>query len=49
MSVWVVDTGDRDVYVVADDECAAGEQVVALTGAPILYVEHYSDDEGDMP
>lgn len=48
MSVWVVDTGNSEIYVLAEDEVEAAEAVVAM-GEPVLYAEHYSDDDEDMP
>jgi len=47
-SVWVVDTGEREIYVLADDECEASEAVAAM-GENVVYAEHYSDDPEDMP
>jgi hypothetical protein len=51
-AVYVVDTGPksddpREIYVLADSEFDAAEQVAAL-GEPVNYVEHYSDDPADM-
>lgn len=48
MSVYVVDTGEREVYVLAEDECTAVEQVAA-TGENVKHAEFYSDDPADMP
>lgn len=48
MSVYVVDTGKREIYVFADSECDAAEQVAAM-GENVNYAEHYSDDPSDMP
>jgi hypothetical protein len=47
MSVFVVDTGEREIYVVASAEWEAAEKVTAL-GEPFLYAEHFSDDEDDV-
>lgn len=47
-AIWVVDTGEREIYVLAEDECDAAEQVAAM-GENVNYAEHYSDDEADMP
>jgi hypothetical protein len=47
-SVWVVDTGEREIYVLATDECAAAEAVAAM-GENVMYAEHYSDDSMDIP
>lgn len=43
-AVYVVDTGDEDIYVIADSECEA-----ALVGHEVNYAEHYSDDLTDLP
>ena len=48
MAVYVVDTGEQDLYVVADENYEAAEAVAAL-GEDIVDVEHYSDDETDVP
>ena len=48
MSVFVVDTGEQDLYVIADENFEAGEAVAAL-GERIVDVEHYSDDDDDVP
>lgn len=48
MAVYVVDTGEQDLYVIADENYEAAEAVAAL-GEDIVDVEHYSDDETDVP
>lgn len=48
MAIYVVDTGEREIYVVADEDYEAAEQVAAM-GENVLYAEHYSDDKEDMP
>lgn len=45
--VYVVDTGEREIYVLANSECEAAEHVAAL-GEPVNYAEWYSDDPTDM-
>ena len=47
MSVWVVDTGEREIYVLADSEVNAAEKVAA-TGEDVNYAEYYSDDPTDL-
>ena len=47
MSVYVVDTGEREIYVLADEDYEAAEHVAAL-GESVNYVEHYSDDPADI-
>jgi hypothetical protein len=49
MDVYVVDTGQEEVYVLASNEVDAAEQVVSMTGQPINYAEFYSDDPENMP
>ncbi len=44
----VVDTGEREVYMIADDDLDATEKAVARFGS-INYVEFYSDDPDDCP
>lgn len=48
MAIYVVDTGEREVYVRADADYLAGEKVAAL-GESVKYAEHFSDDESDVP
>lgn len=48
MSVYVVDTGEREVYVLADADYEAAEKVAA-TGESVLYAEWFSDDSSDLP
>ena len=48
MAVFVVDTGEQDLYVVADENYEAAECIAAL-GEKIVDVEHYSDDDTDVP
>lgn len=48
-AVYVVDTGDEDIYVIADSECEAVEHAAALVGHEVNYAEHYSDDLTDLP
>lgn len=49
MSVYVVDTGETEVYVIAESECEAAEQVAAMIGGPVNYAEWFSDDLEDVP
>lgn len=46
--VFVVDTGEMDLYVIADENYEAGEAVAAL-GEDVVDVEFYSDDVTDVP
>lgn len=48
--MYVVDTGECEMYVIAADEFEAAEKVTAL-GEPIEYVEHYldTDDPNESP
>lgn len=48
MKVYVVDTGSREVYLLAPDEFDAAERVAAL-GEGFNYVELYSEDPADLP
>lgn len=48
LQVFVVDTGEQELYVIAREDYEAGEHVAAL-GERVEYVEHYSDDVGDVP
>lgn len=48
MSVYVVDTGSEELYVLAEDECDAAEQVASM-GHEVNYAEFYSDDPADLP
>lgn len=48
-AVYVVDTGDEDIYVIADSECEAAEHAAALVGHEVNYAEHYSDNLTDLP
>lgn len=48
MSVFVVDTGEQDIYVIADENYEAAEAVAAL-GEDIVDVEFYSEDNDDVP
>ena len=48
MYVYVVDTGSREVYVLAPDEYDAAWRVADL-GEGFNYVEFYSDDPADLP
>lgn len=47
-SVYVVDTGKREVYVMAEHECEAAE-TVAAHGENVVYAEWFSDDITDAP
>jgi len=47
MEVYVVDTGQREIYVLAPDEFEAAEAVTAL-GEGFNYVEWFSDDPADV-
>lgn len=48
MDVYVVDTGEREIYVLADTDYEAAEQVTAL-GENVNYAEWYSDNPEDAP
>jgi hypothetical protein len=48
MSVYVVDTGERELYVLADEDYEAAE-LVAAVGESVNYAEFYSDDPDDIP
>jgi hypothetical protein len=47
VTVYVVDTGEREVYAIADEDYEAAEKVAAM-GENVLYAEHYSDDDADI-
>lgn len=44
--VYVVDTGERDIYVLANAEYEAAEKVAAM-GENVVYAEWYSNDPED--
>lgn len=46
--VYVVDTGEREVYVLAENEADACEQVSHM-GENVEYAEFFSDDPTDAP
>jgi hypothetical protein len=45
--VYVVDTGEREVYVLANTDYEAAEKVAAA-GEHVLYAEWYSNDPDDV-
>lgn len=49
MSIYVVDTGSFEVYVFADSEAEACEQVCEKLGlGSVNYAEYYSEDVDDI-
>lgn len=47
-NVYVVDTDEQEIYVLADEDYEATEQVAAMEH-DVLYAEFYSDDPADIP
>lgn len=47
-AVYVVDTGEREIYVLADSDSDAAEQV-SYMGENVEYAEYFSDDPDDAP
>ncbi|WP_157931655.1 hypothetical protein [Mycobacteroides abscessus] len=48
MGVYVVDTGEREVYVLAETDYEAAE-AIAARGENVINAEFFSDDPDDMP